>query len=274
MPEIQALKIDCSSWKILIIDDKEAHRDHLKNLLSSTLKNLRSNQVYYAEDGARGYEYIEKYEPDLVFVDIEMPTMGGLEMMKYVKNLNLPHTHIIFVSQYFDQYLLQAIQFSSIAYLFKPVGPKELKEAVQKYIDSPIPSHTEKAIRDQAIENYYSGNLPRSITIWENGGNLLVKELVDIAYLEGNKNTTTFHFISGEQKMTRKNLGFYRDLTEDHFFLRASQYHYVNQLFVQELFAIGNSWILKLKSGVEIPVSRRNVKQVKQRLEEGYPPKS
>jgi len=76
----------------------------------------------------KGLETIEKLKPDLVFLDIEMPSMNGFEMLEQFQQIPFA---VIFTTSY-DQYAIKAIRFSALDYLLKPIDPKELIIALQK----------------------------------------------------------------------------------------------------------------------------------------------
>jgi two-component system LytT family response regulator len=112
--------------KVICIDDEM----HCLKTLDMLLKE------YYPEvqimekcsDAATGLTAIEKYKPDLVFLDIEMPQMNGFEMLEHLSEI---HFAVIFTTGY-DQYAIKAIHCSALDYLLKPVNPDELKNAVRK----------------------------------------------------------------------------------------------------------------------------------------------
>lgn len=112
--------------KAIIIDDEL----HCQQTLSLLLKEF-CTEVQLAEQcgsAKKGLEAIEKNKPDLVFLDIEMPTMNGFEMLEQFSEIPFA---IIFTTSY-DQYAIKAIRFSALDYLLKPIDPNELVSAVKK----------------------------------------------------------------------------------------------------------------------------------------------
>ena len=112
--------------RAIIIDDEV----HCLETLSILLKDY-CPQVTILEtcrSAKKGLEAIDRYKPDLVFLDIEMPTMNGFEMLEQFAEIPFA---VIFTTSY-DQYAIKAIRFSALDYLLKPVDPKELTAAVQK----------------------------------------------------------------------------------------------------------------------------------------------
>ena len=113
----------------VIIDDEKNNIDNLQNLLSRHCPQVTVRAVALNAD--EGEKIIRELEPELVFLDIQMPGRNGFDLLK---SLNHYSFGIIFVTA-FDQYGIQAVKFSAIDYLLKPVDAGELTEAVQKAIE-------------------------------------------------------------------------------------------------------------------------------------------
>ena len=112
--------------KAIIIDDEMHCRKTLTMLLKEYCPDVQV--VEQCEDAQRGLEAIEKFKPDVVFLDIEMPHPNGFEMLEQFSEI--PFT-VVFTTGY-DQYAIKAFKFSALDYLLKPVEPKELITAVHK----------------------------------------------------------------------------------------------------------------------------------------------
>jgi two-component system LytT family response regulator len=112
--------------KAILIDDEM----HCLKTLAMLLKEYCANvQVLEkCNDAATGLRAIEMHQPDLVFLDIEMPQMNGFEMLERLPKINFA---VIFTTGY-DQYAIKAFHFSALDYLLKPIEPKELINAVKK----------------------------------------------------------------------------------------------------------------------------------------------
>ena len=112
--------------KAILIDDEM----HCLKTLGMLLKEYcpEVEVLDKCSDAETGLQAIEKYKPDLVFLDIEMPHINGFEMLEQFSKINFA---VIFTTGY-DQYAIKAIHFSALDYLLKPVEPKELINAVKK----------------------------------------------------------------------------------------------------------------------------------------------
>jgi len=111
---------------ILIVDDEPLARMRLKSMLN----HLNFNDVFEAKHGAEGVLLASKYLPDLVFMDIEMPVLNGIEAATEIK-LKHPSMAIIFSTAH-DEFALQAFDLSAADYLLKPLSLERLKQAIEK----------------------------------------------------------------------------------------------------------------------------------------------
>ena len=110
----------------IIIDDEVHCIDTLSILLSDYCPEVEVMDKCMS--AKKGLEAIEKFKPDLVFLDIEMPVMNGFELLEQFKQIPFS---VIFTTSY-DQYAIKAIRFSALDYLLKPIDPKELITGIQK----------------------------------------------------------------------------------------------------------------------------------------------
>ena len=115
-----------NTLRTLLIDD-EIHS--LESLEMEVKEHCPGLEVIGLCQGAKqGLEAIEKHNPDLVFLDIDMPDMNGFEMLEHVQNRNFD---LIFATAY-DEYAVRAIKVSALDYLLKPIDPDDLKKAVER----------------------------------------------------------------------------------------------------------------------------------------------
>src|SRR5690348_10997638 len=120
----------------IIVDDEP----HCCKTLAALLERYcpEVNIIATSANGADALKAIQQLNPNLVFLDVEMPKMNGFEMLEQLTSVNF---HLIFVTSY-DAYALKAIRFSAIDYLLKPVDREELQQAVQKvikHLEAPLP---------------------------------------------------------------------------------------------------------------------------------------
>ena len=112
--------------KAIIVDDEESARDVLQNLLHLFCPNVEL--IAKCENVLQAVDVIKKEEPDLVFLDIEMPNYAGYEIVNFFEKINF---EIIFVTAY-DQYAVRAFEIAAIDYLLKPIDIDRLKLAMAR----------------------------------------------------------------------------------------------------------------------------------------------
>lgn len=116
--------------KAIIIDDEKKARQVLRILVEENCPKI--TEIYEADNLLSGVELIKEQEPNIVFLDIEMPEHSGLEILNFIEK-EVYNFEIIFTTAY-SEYAIQAFQLSAIDYLLKPVRPNQVKEAVEKAI--------------------------------------------------------------------------------------------------------------------------------------------
>jgi len=112
--------------KAILVDDEESARDVLQNLLERFCPDIEL--LAKCENIPKAVEEIKKHQPDLVFLDIEMPQYSGFEIVKFFKEINF---QIIFVTAY-DQYAIKAFEVSAVDYLLKPIDIARLKSSIER----------------------------------------------------------------------------------------------------------------------------------------------
>jgi len=114
--------------KVLLIDDEERATDALRLMIEKTVPDIK--QVFVCNDPRQAAEMIHVHQPGLVFLDIQMPHLNGFELLEKMPNKNFK---IIFTTAY-NEYAIQAIRFSAVDYLLKPVDMEELQNSVQRFL--------------------------------------------------------------------------------------------------------------------------------------------
>src|ERR1700744_2616595 len=143
--------------KAIIIDDELKGRIALRQKIADYCQGVEV--VGEAATGEEGMEAIRRFEPQVVFLDIEMPGMDGFEMLRAIEQKNF---HLIFTTAY-DQYALKAFRFAAFDYLLKPVDIEELRQAVSRVVQQ-AQSQTQQKI--QALEeNFRAGTMLSKIAV-------------------------------------------------------------------------------------------------------------
>lgn len=215
-------------YKALIVEDEVRSRDFLKNLVTEFCPELEVAGT--ATNVEEAVDFINGHSPDIVFMDIEMQTGTGFDVLQKIKQRNF---HVIFTTAY-DHYAIKAIKFSAVDYLLKPINLEELQEAVAKAVEN-IRQNAEgnklelliKNLRRPAGEDF-------SISLSTSEGVEFI-QLGNIIRLEANGPYTTFFMKDGRKIMVSKNLKEYEILLSDHGFFRVHNSHMINLKEVRKM---------------------------------------
>ncbi|MEO5602152.1 MAG: LytTR family DNA-binding domain-containing protein [Cyclobacteriaceae bacterium] len=138
--------------KCIVIDDEVHCLETMSMLLKSYCPGAQL--VDTCRSAKSGIESIEKLEPDLVFLDVEMPVMNGFEMLEQFSSISFS---IVFTTSY-DQYAIKAIRFSAMDYLLKPIDPKELVSAIHKVTTrKDLPSAEQFKMLKEKVQSHENG---------------------------------------------------------------------------------------------------------------------
>lgn len=247
--------------KAILIDDEI----HCLETLSILLKEY-CPQVTIMEScrsARKGLEAIDIYKPDLVFLDIEMPTMNGFEMLEQFHDIPFA---VVFTTSY-DQYAIKAIRFSALDYLLKPVDPKELIIAVQKIQGQrtlPSAEQFEMLLR----QVYQKGTGLQKIAIPTAEGFELVPA-EQIIHCEADDNYTHL-FLKNKSKITacRTLKEMEEQLQEFPFFIRI-HHSYLANLNEVIKYVRGEGGYLVLSDGSTLNVSRSRKDMLLKKLQPG-----
>ena len=201
---------------------------------------------------------IRTLQPDLIFLDIQMPQMNGFEMLMSLDKYDF---EIIFITAY-DQYGIQAVKFAAIDYLLKPVNINELKEAVQKVIVRNSPKKQNLRLENliQIMEKNQSKNDHRIALASVKEVRFIPTD--QIVRCVSSNNYTTFHLLNSEQIVASRPIYEYEELLAGYGFIRCHQSHLVNRKYIKS-FVKELGGYLVTDDGSEIPVSRQKKEYVR-----------
>jgi two-component system LytT family response regulator len=245
--------------KALIVDDEENSRVVLRNLLESFFPEIEI--AGEAENVDTAFALIEKVKPQLVFLDIQMPKANGFTLLKKFDPLPF---EVIFVTS-FDKYAINAIKFSALDYLLKPVETPDLKDAVEKAVKR----IAEKTNRNTQIVNLIHSvdgdSKNRKIAV-HSGEKVKLLEEANIVYIEADHRYCKIITNANETFTTAKYLKDFEDyLGENNAFVRISQSLMINIRFIKE-YSKGEPCVIEMQTGVSFEVPRRKKTEVLERL--------
>lgn len=233
--------------KAIIVDDEKRGRDLLEILLKENCP--RVTVVDKAANVDEAFYSITNKQPDLVFLDIEMPGGSGFDLLKKFDTINFS---VVFVTAY-DKYAVKAFKFSALDYLLKPIDEEELKEAVQKV--------KKKETKTNAELEGFTNNLKTlknessKVALQSNKG-LVMMEIKNIMHCEAD-GKTTWVYIDGQEKiLATKNLGEFEAFLSDYNFIRVHHSHLVNMSHIKS-YIPGRTGTIIMTDGAKIDVSQR-----------------
>jgi two-component system LytT family response regulator len=232
----------------IIIDDELNGRIALKQKLHDYCPEVKV--VAEAENGYKGLEMIRTHQPQLVFLDIEMPEMDGFEML-----IQLPGKkfHIVFTTAY-DQYAIKAIKYAAFDYLLKPIDIEELKSTIDRIRLQVIPEHTVQKL-ETLEQNLLTKPFLNKIAIPTLEG-LLFFDISQIIRLEAQSNYTNIYFEDHPRLMASRTLKDFEEILPTDIFFRLHNSHIINMQFMKR-YLKGDGGQVELKNGDYIMVSRR-----------------
>lgn len=232
----------------IIIDDEPKGRLALRKKLSTYCSNVEI--MAEAANGKEALVLIQKHQPQLIFLDIEMPVMNGFEMLNAISKKNF---HIIFTTAY-DQYAIKAIRYSAFDYLLKPVDIEELIMAVGKISGNTSIAEQEKKV-EMLHHNLVVSKELNKIAIPTSEG-LLFFEIGNITRLEAHSNYTNIFFKNRSKLLSAKTLKDFDELLPSKIFFRTHHSHVINLGFIKK-YSKGNGGKIELLDGTLIDLSRR-----------------
>jgi two-component system, LytTR family, response regulator len=242
----------------IIIDDEEANRNVLSNLLERHCPAV--DVIALAESAEQGYKAINELNPDLVFLDIRMPVKSGFDLLRMFSSINFK---VIFVTSY-DQYAIQAFEFNAVDYILKPIDYAKLIKSVEK---------VEKSI-DQKSNNHIihfvhsideKSRLIKNISVHQSD-KVHVIDIDEICYIQASRNYSEIITESNQKLLSTKTLSDYEELLSNHSnFLRINKSILVNINYIKE-YTKGSSCLIMVKNNdieMEVPRRKKNINKNK-----------
>lgn len=242
--------------KTIIIDDEP----DCVNLLAMEL-SIHCPQILIAArctDSTEGLAAILQHEPDLVFLDIEMPRMNGFQLLEKISEINFS---LIFVTAY-DKFAIKAFRFSALDYLLKPIDSGEMIQAVNKVI--------KKARLDSRqfnlLKEHYQAHrtLTNRIALPHQNG-MTFAEINQILYCEADNNYTKILLADGTVHLISKTLREAQDMLEDRGFVRVHRQYLVNLDQIKK-YVRGEGCYLVMNNNQTIPISRNQKEKLLEKI--------
>lgn len=233
--------------RTIIVDDERLARNELKKLL---MEFPEIEIIAEAANAGEGIEKIDELQPDLVFLDIQMPGKTGFDMLAELSAV----PEIIFTTAH-DEYALKAFEVNALDYLLKPIEPGRLADAIQKL---QLPSESgETAVINRSL-------LSENDQVFvKDGEKCWFVRLGDIRLFESVGNYARV-FFGSNKPLILKSLNALEERLDEKMFFRANRKHIVNLRMVEKVEPYFNGGLLlELKGGDKIEVSRRQTVKFK-----------
>ena len=237
----------------VLIDDDVNLREGMRGLLSLYAPDITI--IGEADSVASGVEILNKLNPQIVFLDIQMNDGTGFDILEKLSEINGKVTsHVVFVTAY-EHYAIKAFRFSALDFLLKPVGPDELEKVIDK-IRTVLEKDNDYSHIDLLLENIRkkADNFKRIALSNSDGIHLL--DINDIIRCESDDNYTKFFIKNGKPILISKTLKEYEELLSEYDFVRIHQSHLINLAYVKSYVKKENGFVL-MHNEDQLPVSQR-----------------
>ena len=224
--------------KAIIVDDELHGRENLKKIIETYCHEIEI--VGCADSVVSAKELVSVHEPDVVFLDINMPVLDGFDFLKEFDERDFM---VVFVSAY-EEFGIDAVKAGAADYILKPINVKELKQTVKKLL-----SIRSKAIRVETARDIEKLVLPAS-----HGFNVLVVD--DIIRLEADGSYTKVVVKDGKKTIVSRTLKDFEGAMPKEKFYRIHKSHLINLKYVKEYSNIGGNFVI-MTDGSKIEISRR-----------------
>ncbi|MFB6455920.1 LytR/AlgR family response regulator transcription factor [Chitinophaga sp. Hz27] len=245
--------------RAIIVDDEKHSRDVLRILLENNCPNI--SVMATCSNGEAALEAIVKYEPQLLFLDVEMPGLDGFQVLEACKRGAFA---VIFTTAY-DHYAVQAIRHSALDYLLKPIDAIELQAAVEKAI-AKLGQPVAKKV-DHLVEILHQHIKQAERLALPTAEGLRMVIVNDILYCESDGANTNVHLRSQDKSFSAaRTLKEMEELLEDKAFFRVHNCYIVNLSFMDK-YIKGDGGEIIMCDGQSVPVSRQKKQDFLLRIE-------
>lgn len=242
-----------SEIKALIVDDEQHCIEALQTMLQKKCPGV--TVVAGARSVKEARTLVEELQPDLVFLDVEMPHQNGFELLKLFDKINFD---VIFTTAY-EQYALKAIKFNALDYLLKPFSIKELQDAIDKFREKRsgnAPRETNDSPLEVFLQNMKTLQQNHKKIALPTINGLVFMPVQNIVRCESTGNYTKIFFTDKKHLMVSKPLKEFEELLTDINFFRIHNSHLINLQQMQS-YIQGEGGFALMSDGTQVEVSRR-----------------
>jgi two-component system LytT family response regulator len=243
--------------KAIIIDDEPLARSLVREYLASYTD---IDVMAECNDGFEGLKAINEHQPDLLFLDIQMPKINGFEMLEL-----LDHPPAVIFTTAFDEYAIKAFDNHAVDYLLKPFSKDRFDQALSKWKALFAQKDNRPALKE-VIESAANSPLQRERIVVKSGSSIVVIPVDDIIYFEAADDFVKIHTRKGHW-LKNKTMAHFEQQLDANRFIRVHRSYIVNISEITRLDPYEkDSHMILLKSGVNIPVSKTGMIKLKEIL--------
>ena len=234
--------------KSIIIDDELKSRESLRILIEDFCTGVEVSAL--CQNVSEGIAAIDKYKPDVIFLDIQMQRETGFDLLNKISAINF---EVIFTTAY-SEYAIKAFKFSAIDYLLKPIDIEELKASllkVEKKIGGSITGRLE-----QLMDNLKGGNTENFKLALPTSDGLIFIKVNDIVYCEASSNYTHIHMLDGKKHLVSRTLKEYEEMLAESNFFRIHHSYLINLNLIKK-YIRGDGGYVVMNNDTSLDVSKR-----------------
>jgi len=243
--------------RAVIVDDELFARQSLESILLDYYPEIRL--VGQADSVQQAVDLIKEVNPELVFLDIDLPDGTGFDVLSILKTFQFK---VIFVTAH-HEYAIKAIKFSAFDYILKPVNQMELKVAIKRVIDE---KDNNKIKMDAFIHNLQNQKIEDKKIVLKTSESIYLIGVRDIIRCEADNNYTSFFLNTGERIVISKGLKEYDEMLSSYGFFRVHQSHLINIRCISRFDKKEGGFIV-LSDKTQIPVSQRKKQKLLEMFE-------
>ena len=234
------------AMRAVIVDDEAPVRSIIATLLKESFPDITVSAA--TGSVAEGIAAVTEHQPDIVFLDIELPDGLGFDLLRQVAPVRF---RTIFITGH-QEYALDAIKVSALDYILKPVDEDELRAAILKARE--IINHEEEQLKLLALRENLQGKKVLKRIILRTAEALQLISVNDIIRAEAESNYTHFHLAGGKHIIVSRTIKEYEAMLSGTSLIRVHQSHIVNLNYIDKFYRHDGGY-LQLKDGTSIPVS-------------------
>ena len=245
-----------TKYKAVIVEDEKLARDLVKNYLST---HESIELIGEFADGFSGLKAINELKPDIVFLDVQMPKLTGLELLELVEE----SPQIIFTTAY-DEYAINAFDLNAVDYLLKPFSKDRFDKAVEKVFGQLTSNEPAKSVNQ--LKTHIEENVSIDKIVVKSNNNINVIPLSEVNYIESEDDYVMIHTDSGKH-LKHQTMKFYEEQLNKNMFIRIHRSYIVNINLINKIEKFGkDSYQVVLKNGKDLKVSRSRYQELKATL--------